>query len=130
MQCFQVVDVIANVGHLLAFEFVEFDQLFEHSMFVHDALVAEVELEFGRPVADDFGLAAGDDAHEDAGLLQVADDVAVLHVELLGLAAGVVIDDAPIGEHAIDIKKKGLDVGSLLNLLFRVLAEDFFYRHG
>ena len=69
----------------------------------------DVDVEFGGAQLDDLRTTSGDDAELPAALLPKTDALAVADVELLGLDALVVKDDAAIGQHAVDIGEHELD---------------------
>ena len=55
------------------------------------------------------GIAAGNDRHRNAIVLQQLDAGAVLHMKLFQFAAVIRIDDPAVGKHAVDVEDDALD---------------------
>jgi len=78
-----------------------------------------VDAELGRTPGDRGGRAAADERDGDAARAQQLDGAAVLYVEGFDLVACIAVDDAAVGEHAVDVEAHQRHETGALEHVFR-----------
>src|SRR5690606_17664045 len=115
-----VVNIITNENNFLVLELVMVYKFLKRISLVKDTLVTEIKFQFSSTQIRNLGFSSGNSADNNACFFQVADDLAVFYVEILDFFSEGIVNDPTIGQHPVDIKKDGLNRGSLADLLFGV----------
>lgn len=116
----QVVDVVADKSNFLRLELIMPGQLLKRRSFVENSLVTEVDLQFRTAFVCGARLTTGDSANDDPFFFQVADDLAVLHIEVLDLFPRFIVNDPAIGQNTVDIEEDRPDAAGFFYLVFGV----------
>ena len=104
----QVGPVVADHRHVGPLELQRVEQGLRGRQLVARAVAGVREPQVGDAPAQRRAVAAADDQRRDAGLRQQLQAMAIEHVKGLDPLAGVVDEQAPVGEHAIDIEDRRL----------------------